>query len=217
MMNTRSADILADLMVRRPELKACERDILAACTVLRDCFAAGGKLFTCGNGGSAADAEHIVGELMKGFRLPRPLAENKVMALAGILGGQALDFAKGLQAALPAISLNGHPSLATAFANDLSADMVFAQLLCGWGKPGDSLLAISTSGNAQNVFNASIAAKAFGITVIGLTGREGGKLGELSDTCIRAPADETFLVQELHLPIYHALCAMLENEFFGHD
>lgn len=202
-------------MVRRPELTTCERDILAACTSLRDCFAAGGKLFTCGNGGSAADAEHIVGELMKGFRLPRPLAEDKVMALAGILGDKALDFSKGLQAALPAISLNGHPSLATAFANDLAADMVFAQLLCGWGKAGDSLLAISTSGNAQNVFNASIVAKAFGITVIGLTGRRGGKLGELSDICIRAPADETFLVQELHLPIYHALCAMLEAEFFG--
>jgi D-sedoheptulose 7-phosphate isomerase len=169
----------------------------------------------CGNGGSAADSEHIVGELMKGFKLKRPIPQTARAALARLFPEKGADLADHLQGALPAISLTGHPALSSAFANDVRADMVYAQQVYGYGRPGDMLIALSTSGNSTNILNAAKIAKAFGMAVLGMTGQGGGKLSELSDVCIRVPAEETYRVQELKLPVYHALCAMLEEEFFG--
>lgn len=184
-----------------------------AVSLLVDCFAKGGKLLVCGNGGSAADAGHITGELMKGFRLMRPLSPAEKEKLAALPDGQFL--ADKLQGALPCISLAEHAALSTAFSNDVEPSLVFAQQVWGYGREGDTLLGISTSGNAKNVCNAVVAARARGMRVIGLTGRGGGRLGELCDTIIRVPADETYRVQEYHLPVYHALCAMLEEAFFS--
>jgi D-sedoheptulose 7-phosphate isomerase len=208
-------DILNVLLGRRPELGVCAEDLRAAFDLLSAGFAGGGKLLVCGNGGSAADAEHIVGELMKGFLLRRPLDARRLAELERSMPEDWRAFAASLQGTLPAIALTGHPALASAFANDVAADMVFAQLVLGYGRKGDVLLGISTSGTSRNVVNAARAAKAFGLNVIGLTGRSGGKLAEIAELCLRMPADETFLVQELHESVYHALCAMLEEEFFG--
>ncbi len=214
-MKAKVGAIAQDLKRRYPELEACSADFRAAYHRLEACFASQGKLLVCGNGGGAADAEHIVGELMMGFLAQRPLGADKVAALERALPQEWKAFASSLQEALPAISLVGHPALATAFGNDVRADMVFAQQVLGLGRPGDVLLALSASGDSRNVVNAAYAAKAFGLDVVGLTGRGGGALGRIADFCIRVPADETYRVQELHLPLYHALCAMLEEHFFG--
>ncbi|MGO8693640.1 MAG: SIS domain-containing protein [Rectinemataceae bacterium] len=214
-MKQKIVDILGNLFKRRPELETCAADLRAAFDLLAASFAGGGTLLACGNGGSAADSEHIVGELMKGFLLPRPLDAGHLAALERSIPGDWRSFASSLQGTLPAISLTGQPSLSSAFANDVAADMTFAQQVLGYGRQGDVLLGISTSGTSRNVVNAARAAKAFGLRVIGLTGRSGGTLAEIAEVCIRVPAEETFLVQELHESAYHALCAMLEEEFFG--
>jgi D-sedoheptulose 7-phosphate isomerase len=210
-MKAKVGAIAQELKRRYPELEACSADLRAAYHRLETCFASGGKLLVCGNGGSAADVEHIVGELMKGFMLKRPLGPESLAALEKVMPKSWRSFADGLQGALPALSLVGQP----AFANDAAPDMAFAQAVFGYGRAGDVLLALSTSGNSRNVLNAALAAKAFGLGVVALTGRGGGELGRIAEVCVRAPADETYRVQELHLPIYHALCAMLEENFFG--
>lgn len=198
---------LERLMERYPELLCIKKPVEHAFEILKEGFIKGGKLLVCGNGGSGADSDHIVGELMKGFYLPRKL-EREEKEKYGDLG----EF---LQGALPAISLTQHPALSTAFLNDVEPVMAFAQQVYGYGRPGDVFLGISTSGNAQNVVNAARVGRAKGLKVISLTGRDGGKLKELSDQCIIVPSDITPDIQEYHLPVYHALCAMLEEEFFG--
>jgi D-sedoheptulose 7-phosphate isomerase len=177
--------------------------------MIRDCFESGGKLLLCGNGGSAADCEHIVGELMKGFLLPRPVADQVFD------GGVPDALLSKLQGALPAVALTGHPALASALVNDTDARLIYAQQVLGLGRPGDVLLAISTSGNARNCCLAAQTAKARGLSVIALTGKGGGRLGQLADCLMDVPETETYKVQQLHLPLYHALCARLEAHFFG--
>lgn len=196
------------LLQRCPQLAVCRPDVEKVFAILRDCFRNGGKLLLCGNGGSAADAEHWAGELLKGFGHKRPLNQSEKQGLPEDLGIK-------LQGALPAIPLTGFVSLSTAFANDVDPELIFAQLVWGLGRPGDVLVGISTSGNACNVCTAMEAAKARGLVRVGLSGRTGGRLDPLCDLCIKVPADETYLLQELHLPIYHCLCLMLEDEFFG--
>jgi D-sedoheptulose 7-phosphate isomerase len=175
----------------------------------------GGKLLVCGNGGSAADGLHIVGEVMKAFALPRPLPIEDRDRIAATAPAEAEYIANHLQGALPAIALPAETGLNTAFANDVSADLIFAQQVYGYGRPGDVLLAISTSGNSRNVVLAAYVAKAFGVTVIALTGEGGGQLMGIADVSIRVPEQEVYKIQELHLPVYHAVCLVAENEFFG--
>ena len=198
---------IANLLRRCPQLDCCRQDVEKTFSSLRECFQAGGKLLLCGNGGSAADAEHWAGELLKGFGQKRPLSQAEKQSLPEALGLK-------LQGALPVIPLTGFVSLSTAFANDVDPDLIFAQLVWGLGRPGDVLVGISTSGNARNVCAAMDAAKARGVHRIGLSGRTGGRLNSHCDLCIKVPADETYLIQELHLPIYHCLCLMLEDNFF---
>ena len=208
-------DHLAELLSRYPVLAVCRGDIEAAFHVLVDCFAAGGKLLVCGNGGSAADADHIVGELMKGFLKPRPLPRelcDRLRAADPALGG---TLAGKLQAALPAINISASSAFGTAFANDVSAELAFAQAVNGYGRPGDVLLGLSTSGNAANVRAALCMARVLGMKTIGMTGKGGGKMAGMCDIRIGVPAARTFEIQELHLPVYHCLCAMVEAQFFG--
>ena len=207
--------IMDELLERYPQLTACKETIIQAFSLLSHCFRNNGKLLICGNGGSAADAEHIVGELMKGFKNPRKLdceCREKLKDIDKALGGR---LAEHLQKALPAIALDGHPALSTAYMNDCEPLMCFAQQVNGYGREGDVLLGISTSGNSQNVIYAVVTAKAKGMKVIGLTGAKGSKLSEMADACIQVPETETYKIQELHLPVYHCLCLMLEEEFFG--
>ncbi|MFA7344336.1 MAG: SIS domain-containing protein [Terrimicrobiaceae bacterium] len=195
---------IENLIRRQPALAANIPDVSAAFEMMRQAFLSGRKLLLCGNGGSAADAEHWAGELLKGFVDPRPLPPAVRVGLPDDLAGK-------LQWALPAIPLTGFPSLATAFANDVDPDFVFAQLAWGLGNGGDVLVAISTSGNSANVCHAARAARAKDIRVLAMTGETGGRLRELADVCIAVPATETYLVQEFHLPVYHCLCLMLEE------
>ena len=205
-----------DLLVERyPSLEAAKNDIAAAYLLLEESYENGGKLLVAGNGGSAADAEHIVGELMKGFKLPRkPEADfaEKLVEENQELGSV---LAENLQGALPAIALDGHPALSTAYMNDCEPLLCFAQQVNGYGKSGDVFLGISTSGNSKNVLYAATTAHAKGMKVIGLTGAKDSKLKDMSDVCIKAPQTETYMIQELHLPIYHCLCLMLEDKFFA--
>ena len=205
-----------DLLVERyPSLESAKNDIVAAYLLLEESYNNGGKLLVAGNGGSAADAEHIVGELMKGFKLPRkPEADfaEKLVEENQELGSV---LAENLQGALPAIALDGHPALSTAYMNDCEPLLCFAQQVNGYGKSGDVFLGISTSGNSKNVLYAATTAHAKGMKVIGLTGAKDSKLKDMSDVCIKAPQTETYMIQELHLPIYHCLCLMLEDRFFA--
>jgi D-sedoheptulose 7-phosphate isomerase len=206
---------LEELLSRYPALAPCRPDLETALRLLIDSWTGGGKLLVCGNGGSAADADHIVGELMKGYLAPRPLpaeTRSRLRAADAVLGPV---LAQKLQGALPAINLAAGSALATAFANDVSGELAFAQAAHGYGRKGDVLLGISTSGNAANVRAALCVARADGLRTIGLTGRAGGKMAALCDVLIRVPADRTFEVQELHLPVYHCLCAMAEAHFYG--
>ncbi|HEX7021510.1 MAG TPA: SIS domain-containing protein [Trueperaceae bacterium] len=212
--------LLDDLTARYPDLTPCRADILAAFELLRASFATGGKLLVCGNGGSAADCEHIVGELMKGFTRARPVPEDVRRRLCEQPPGEGASnpdrhyLADHLQGALPAISLVSQSGLITAFANDVAADMIFAQQVYGYGREGDALLGISTSGNSRNVLNALRVARAQGLSTVGLTGRDGGSMKALCDVTMIVPKKETSEIQERHLPIYHALCIMLEHAFF---
>lgn len=209
------------LIARYPALEVCGTDIRAAIEALVTSYRAGGKLIVCGNGGSASDAEHIVGELMKGFVQPRHLSEEmheKFHMAFGHIAPKTVDyFMQNLQGALPAISLPSQLAISTAFSNDQAPDLTFAQQILGLGKAGDVLLGITTSGNSKNVIYALHMAHALGLTTIALTGTPGGEIaeGHLADVIIKAPAEETYRIQEYHLPIYHALCMAAEEEFFG--
>ena len=210
----REMEYLEELTSRYPVLEAVKGDVLAAYEILRDCYAGGGKVMIAGNGGSCADSEHIVGELMKGFAKRRPVSGEFAAALKKADEKRGEELASCLQGGLPAIALTGHAGLSTAFLNDVNGEMIYAQQLYGYGKKGDVFMGISTSGNAENVMYAVAVAKASGIKTIGLTGRDGGKMAEACDCSIVVPSDETFKIQELHLPIYHALCLMLEEHFY---
>ncbi len=203
------------LIERYPKLAVCKEDIRKAYVLLEEAFRNGMKLLVCGNGGSASDSEHIVGELMKEFKLKRKVYGSQAAALKEIDPELGQVLADNLQGALPAISLTGHSSLQTAFMNDVVPELVFAQQVNGYGNPGDVFLGISTSGNSKNVLYAAVNAKAKGLKVIGLTGCKESRLMKYTDVCIRVPESETYKVQELHLPVYHCLCLMLEEKFFG--
>lgn len=205
-----------DLLVERyASLESARNDIVAAYLLLEESYENGGKLLVAGNGGSAADAEHIVGELMKGFKLPRKPEADFAEKLVEENQGLGSVLAENLQGALPAIALDGHPALSTAYMNDCEPLLCFAQQVNGYGKSGDVFLGISTSGNSKNVLYAATTAHAKGMKVIGLTGAKDSKLKDMSDVCIKAPQTETYMIQELHLPIYHCLCLMLEDNFFA--
>jgi D-sedoheptulose 7-phosphate isomerase len=203
------------LIERYPKLEVCKEDIRKAYELLETAYSKGCKLLVCGNGGSASDSEHIVGELMKEFKLKRKVYSDHAAALKVIDPELGQVLAENLQGALPAISLTGHSSLQTAYMNDVIPELVFAQQVNGYGKPGDVFLGISTSGNSMNVLYAAVNAKAKGLKVIGLTGSKENHLMNYADVCIRVPEIETYRIQELHLPVYHCLCLMLEDHFFG--
>lgn len=205
-----------DLLISRyPALDACRSDIASAYGIMEECYASDHKLLIAGNGGSAADAEHIAGELMKRFRLPRPVGSEFAEKLKAIDPVRGENLAKNLERGLMAIPLVAHEALTTAYINDVDALGVFAQQLYGFGRPGDVFLGISTSGNAKNVIAATVVARAMGIKVIGLTGAGGGELARVADAAVRVPETETYKIQELHLPIYHTWCMILEDRFFG--
>lgn len=209
--------ILESMVTKYPELQSCRSETAQAGQLLIDAYRGGGKLLVCGNGGSAADSEHIVGELMKGFMSKRPVSDEFRALLAGLYpeAEEGRFIAERLQGALPAISLVSQTALLTAFANDVSAETVFAQQVYGYGRPGDVLIGLSTSGNSINVVRAIQVAKALGLRTIGLTGADGGRVHALCDVTIRVPYDRTPDIQERHLPIYHALCVAVEEAFFG--
>lgn len=204
----------SSLLERYPILRACEKDLGAAFDLLAAAFKNGNKLLVCGNGGSAADSEHIVGELMKGFLKRRPISPAHAGQLEAAGGAAGKEIARRLQGTLAAISLPSQVSLLTATANDNDFDMVFAQQVYGLGKSGDVLLAISTSGTSKNIVNAVVVAKAFGLKSIALTGKSGGDLAPLADVAIKVPSDNVAEIQELHLPVYHWLSTELEEAFF---
>ena len=195
---------IKNLMQRYPALAVCEQDITAAVEMLIDTYRNGGKVLLCGNGGSAADCDHIAGELLKGFLSLRPVNEPTIPS----------PLRENLQGSLPAVSLPSLTDALTASLNDLDPSYAYAQLLYGLCKPGDVLIAISTSGNAQNVGHAATLARALGGKVLALTGEGGGKLAALADVTVRVPAKETYKIQEYHLPVYHALCAAVESALF---
>lgn len=203
------------LMQRYPELESQRSNILDAVNILVNCFSNGGKLLAAGNGGSAADSEHIVGELMKGFENPRKLSDKEKQRLTEIDAQMGAVLADNLQGALPAIALDGHPALSSAYLNDCEPLLGFAQQVNGYGTKNDVLLAISTSGNSKNIIYAAVTAKAKGMKIIGLTGAKDSKLSEIADVTIRSTQTRTYMIQEHHLPIYHCICLMLEKEFYG--
>lgn len=192
------------LLNRYPSLQACRDDIEKALNLILDTYKNGGKVLVCGNGGSAADSEHIVGELMKGFMLKRPVSDERIPT----------HLRSNLQGALPAISLPSQSAVISAFANDVAADMVYAQLVYGYAKENDLVIGISTSGNSKNVVNAAEVAKCVGASTLALTGEKASRLSEICDVTIKVPESETYKVQELHLPVYHYLCAKTEQTMF---
>ena len=205
-----------DLLISRyPILSKIEQEIIEAYLLMEACYKNGGKLLIAGNGGSAADAEHIAGELMKRFKRPRPVKGEFAERLKQIDRERGVGLANNLECSLMAIPLVAHEALTTAYINDVDGLGVFAQQLFGYGKTGDVFLGISTSGNSENIMNATVVARAMGINVIGLTGMTGGELAEVADVVVKAPEEETYMIQELHLPIYHCWCLMLEEKFFG--
>ena len=200
------------LFERYPVLSCCREDIKKAFETLERTYRYNGKTLVCGNGGSAADCEHIVGELMKSFRMKRPLTASEKKEFDKVDGGA--EMAEKLQRALPVISLVSQSGLITAFSNDVSPELIFAQQVFAYIRSEDTLIALSTSGNSTNVVNAAKAARASGSSVISITGDDGGALLPLATVSIRLPSSETYEVQELTLPVYHAICSMLESEFF---
>lgn len=205
---------LEELIERYPILEVCRDDIKDAYEVIKASYENGRKLLIAGNGGSASDAEHIVGELMKGFVKKRQLTGEMTEKLCKADAERGKALSENLQQGLPAIALTGHPGLSSAFLNDVDGEMIYAQQVLGYGKPGDVFLGISTSGNAKNVIYALTVAKAKGMKTIGLAGRDGGELKKKADITIIVPEQETYKIQELHLPLYHTLCLMLEEYFF---
>ena len=213
-MKQTTLEIFEKLFSRRPELADAKESILQAFEAIAETFCRGGVLYVCGNGGSAADSEHIVGELMKSFKKKRPVSDEDRSILMEKFGESGRSLSLSLEYALPAVSLCSGISLNTAVCNDTDPSNVYAQQLFGLGRAGDCLLAISTSGNAENCMRAAMVALFKDMSVIGLTGESGGRIKTISDVCVCVPSNETYAVQEMHLPIYHCLCAMLEEEFF---
>ena len=204
-----------DLLISRyPALAEIRQPIIDAYLVMEEAYEKGGKLLIAGNGGSAADSEHIAGELMKRFKTPRPVSEEVADRLKAADPVRGPELAKNLECGLMAIPLVAHEALSTAYINDVDGLGVFAQQLFGYGRTGDVFLGISTSGNSKNIMNAAVVARALGIKVIGLTGAKGGELATVADVAVKAPSTETYMIQELHLPIYHCWCLMLEDKFF---
>lgn len=205
-----------DLLIKRyPVLEFCQKEIVNAFFIMEDCYEHDGKLLIAGNGGSAADSEHIAGELMKRFKAPRPVPQEFSEKLKKVDHLRGEELARNLEPSLMAIPLVAHEALSTAYINDVDGLGVFAQQLYGFGRPGDVFLGISTSGNSKNVINATVVARALGMKVIGLTGAKGGELADVADVAVKVPETETYMIQELHLPVYHCWCLMLEDRFFG--
>ena len=209
------AEMLNDVIARYPARAGCQNDIENAVNAIENTYREGGKLLLCGNGGSCADCEHISGELMKGFLKKRPLSEGKKLEMKEKCPEIDESVLESLQDALPAIPLTSLSALNTAFCNDVDPELVYAQSVLALGKSGDVLIAMSTSGNSKNVVEAAKVAKALGLCVIALNGASGGKLKKIADVCICAPECETYKIQELHLPIYHYICAKIEERFFA--
>lgn len=204
-----------DLLVKRyPILENNKKEIIDAYNVFEESYESGGKLLIAGNGGSAADSEHIVGELMKGFKLSRKPDKKFSDKLTSANEELGKKLAENLQGALPAIALDGHSALTTAYMNDCEPALCFAQQVNGYGKCGDVFLGISTSGNSKNIIYAAVTAKAKNMKVIGLTGEKDSMLSSIADVCVKVPETETYMIQELHLPIYHCWCLTLEERFF---
>ncbi len=204
-----------DILIERyPLLAPMRQQVIATAELLINCYRSGGKILVCGNGGSAADSLHMVGELMKSFVLKRTLPPALQLALKEQWGETADYYIDNLEATIPAISLVNEVSLMTAYSNDKAADLVFAQQVLGYGKPGDVLICISTSGNSTNVLHAAKIANTLGVHVISMTGERGGKLRKMSEILLNVPSNTTYQIQELHLPIYHTICLMLEAELF---
>ena len=216
-LETRLYQYIDLLILRYPQLIVAKDCIVEAYQILEESYTNDGKLLVAGNGGSAADAEHIVGELMKGFVNPRKLEAEYSDALITVNKELGRVLSENLQGALPAIALDGHLALTTAYLNDCEPLLCFAQQVNGYGRKSDVFLGISTSGNSRNILYAATVAKAKGMKVIGLTGEKDSKLSEMSDVCIQVPETETYKIQELHLPVYHCLCLMLEDKFFGKE
>ena len=202
------------LLKRYPQLEECKKDIIKGYLLLEKCYKDVGKLLVAGNGGSDADSEHIVGELMKRFKKPRHIETAYSEKLKLIDPERGKKLSENLERSLTAISLVTHEALTTAYINDVDGSGVFAQLLYGFGRMGDVFLGISTSGNSENIINATVVARASGIKIVGLTGANGGELANVADVVIRVPEIETYMIQELHLPIYHCWCLMLEDKFY---
>lgn len=208
---------LEGLIKRFPQLLSIENEIHKAAEYLITCYQHNGKVLVCGNGGSCSDSDHIVGELMKSFEHKRPILGSLKNQLSEFAGERGIYLAEKLQQGLPAISLTAHSALITAVANDMDANLIFAQQVIGYGNIGDVLIGISSSGNSQNIVDAIITAKAKGMVVIGLTGEAGGKMKPFCDILINVPGRRTASVQELHLPVYHTICLMVENYLFGNQ
>ncbi len=206
--------ILSELVQRYPQLRSCESKVTEAYVALAECYASGGKVLVAGNGGSASDSEHITGELMKSFRFRHDIPDGQKAKLKEMFGADGEFLGNTLESGLPAIPLPSLQSLGTAFGNDRDGLATFAQLVNVLANPNDVFIGISTSGNSKNVCYALMAAKAKGVRTITLTGETGGRCMSLSDICINVSEKETFKVQELHLPVYHALCSMVEARFF---
>jgi len=207
--------LLTELIVRYPCLSPCEDTLDAALELLKSTFSSGGKVLLCGNGGSNADCDHIAAELMKSFLHPRPIPEELQQRLLAQHNPHSAEIATSLQGGFPAISLGTHTALGSAVANDTCAEMIFAQQLYALAKPGDLLWCLSTSGNSANVIRAALLAKALDVQTLGLTGANGGTLHDICDVTIRVPAERVDIIQELHLPVYHALCAAVEDVVFN--
>ena len=205
------------LIERYPVLEKCREDIIKAYLVMEECYLRDGKLMIAGNGGSAADSEHIAGELMKRFKIARTVPDEFAEKLKSVDPVRGKNLAENLERGLMAIPLVAHEALTTAYINDVDGLGVFAQQLYGFGRKGDVFLGISTSGNSRNVMSATVVARALGIKVIGLTGEKGGELAEVADVAVKVPSAETYMIQELHLPVYHCWCLMLEDKFFGKE
>lgn len=207
--------IIQRLLTFAPDLPPCVADLERAFALLQESYRTGGKVLICGNGGSAADSEHIVGELMKGYLLPRPIPAAHHQALSAGTSEPGKYLASHLQGALPAISLVSQMALITAFANDVAADMAFAQQVYGYGRPGDVIWGLSTSGTSRNVIHALRVGRAMGLHTLGFTGSSGGAMLDLCDVTLRVPRTSTAAIQSGHQALYHALCEMLEAAFFG--
>lgn len=213
-MKQNTENIIDNLFIHYPQLESCKDKIMEAFLLINKAYSGGGKVLVCGNGGSAADSEHIIGELMKGFILKRKIKLEDSDRIKIMFPKEWKYLSENLQGSLPAISLVSQSAFAFAYINDVAPDMVFAQQVYGYAKVGDVLLGLSTSGNSKNVINAIKIAKVFKVKTIGMTGESGGIMKNICDTTILAPALETYRIQEFHLPIYHALCSMIESEFF---